>query len=411
MKSSLAGYTLTLALGFAIAWIAKPTPEARPSVATDPARVPPPARPERPRPPKVDPKIKSLLDEISAVPERDYKKLSELKKKITTAQLPDLVKTLAKRAGIAGLSNADQRTFNDLIVRWYQADPAEALGWIDTLESTNDRQKFLVSFLGKEAEKDPAKALAMVDQYGIRFDNEPVPYNLRNAIMKMPLDEMMAALSQLRTGKDGNSWSTEFHFPKGFDIASFSKRLLDLQASMPEGEQLAYVPSFLGEWTAQDPQAVWAFILELRNLEKLDGNQRDLFKRRPYYNQFFAAYKKSAAPEEFGRMVAQIPENLDSFEVYGALAKFPSPETVESFIQASPGTRDETLKNLISLGMQSSGDSYDQLEDIVISTMSPEERLRLIPDLTTQNSPRHRALLEKLGHPPAEIDAMVPAKK
>lgn len=106
----LSGIVLFL-LGFGIAWVARPEKVVKETVTIRG----PAARTEKQRERKIDPKVAGYLDGLMAIDQDEAEKQRAFLAAAEKDQLPNLVKTFAKRAGIAGLSSVEQKIFNELL--------------------------------------------------------------------------------------------------------------------------------------------------------------------------------------------------------------------------------------------------------------------------------------------------------
>lgn len=227
---------------------------------------------------------------------------------------------------------------------------------------------------------------------------------------------MLEAIPKLKGGKySGSSYYRHVppDFPEDFDFPALAKGLLEIRRKLPEEQMPAWFPRYMSEWTKRDSQAAWEHVKFVAS----DSRRADSAKLS---NEFFLTYAATATPAEIGQLIAQLPiaENA-SLTHFNALLFSAKPETVNALLSSSSQNREEVVENLLQGGFSSSGGNLDTLEDIVLETITPDERRKFIPKILAglgssfamgQGS-RIRVQLARLGHTEAEIDAMVPVGK
>ena len=251
----------TFAAGFGVAWWLKPEP---PPVEAGIEAASPKVVPRRPG---ADTGVReqvvtadTVLDALADLRHRDEEFAKELGA-LEPDEIPALLSALRDRAGYFGLGHADEDVLKKLVVRWYDGAPEEALLWVMSLESEEDRQSLLREVVNHEADRDFDAALALARRVS-PGDDDPFRFldRLQQKAAELGPDKLLQ-LARLSVGKTGVSSGFGPTYPPDFDFRKMLDGLAELHESLGEGEKITSVPAnLLEEWARRDPQAAFEWV-------------------------------------------------------------------------------------------------------------------------------------------------------
>ncbi len=392
----------TFALGFGVAWWSKPDP---PPVEVEVAR------------PKVTPRAPgadSGLRETVITHETTLNALGDLRfgsgfdeelEAIDPSEIPALLAALADRAGYYGLGYEDEEVLEQLLLRWYAADPDAALVWTLGVKTTGDRRQLLNQLVRHEAENDLDRAIDLARRYARDEDGD---ISLPDVLMEQAVDEgadKLLEVCRLGVSDADGTRGIPVDYPSGFPFRDTLEAIADLAASLEDGQSLSMVPSnLLAEWARRDPEAAYAWLASGRKVP-FNGEVGD----------FVEGYAEVATNAEVGAFAAGLfdPDERPARRydtAFDILSEVPEGETLEGFLEglADPGAREQHLEGLFLRSQSAYGGGYDRAREQVLLAMAPEMRVRLMSQSTLTASKRRELvpLLRRLGHSEEEIAAM-----
>ncbi|MCH7227097.1 hypothetical protein [Haloferula sp. A504] len=395
----------TFALGFGVAWWLKPEPERVETEADRPKVVP------------RAPGAESGLQEVVITPQTKLDGLAELwfensldegLAAIAPEAIPELLAALEERVGYYGLSDGDEKVFEKLVLRWYDADPKAALLWVLALPAEDDRRMLIASLIEREAERDFASAYKLAVEYGNEADGFlRMADTLFRRAAEIGAREVIDVSLLSRTSAT-TTYGHDLEYPPGFDFRAALDGLADAQAALDEGECLSSVPAnLLVEWAKRDPGAAYAWLQTDRVTPFGDD-----------FSSFIRGYGQAAKPKDLGAFAAQVFTSSPSAavgyqKVFQILGEAPSLEVVEGFLGASgdPAQRVQHLAGLFKQAESGHGSLDEGARELVLRATPPELRLQWLAASSMSVEARITLvpLLRSLGHSDGEIAVMTGA--
>ena len=407
------GCVAAFAVGFGTAWLVKPK-VSQLSVEDDsaaPARLRDQRMSGPSRTPSRDfPALISQMHEHRRGSEEIEKTLEEL----NPEEIPELLESLAKKAGMSGLDWRDRELFEEVLEHWYGESPEAAIAWVMALENPSDRTTMLQNLVELEAETDLEQALQLVEQFDAQQEGGlAIPW----ALMQKGVDHdvgMLLRLCKLGLKPDGGTSGSGCSYPSGFNFKGALEGLKKAKDEAPEGYDFSTLPSnLLSEWAKRDPNAALEWALQGNDLSFNSG-----------LDEFFEGYAEVASDDDYGALVADLFDPTQSdYQKYNfawdALVDKADEGAIRSFLDNSSthGGKFELVGGLVVASLGSSGGDYDRTRGMLLAMLTADERVRL---LQSEHRDRFRAgyakramvpILERLGHTPAEIEALLPDVK
>ena len=401
-------------VGFAVAWAVKPTADGGPG--GDGAEV----VPERNR--------QSLSSRAPSRPQKDYEPLFERMREnrydseglekdldeLGLSEIPEFLAALSAKAGLGGLSWEDEDLLEKTLKRWYQQNPEGAIAWVMALESEEDRRELLIDFVNLEAEEDLDGALALLDGFNQQVEGRmSIPSSLIQKGADRDVETMLRVCAAGLGESDGSSGSG-LKYATDFDFEAALNGLVELEENAGEGRSLSSLPSnLLSEWAKRDPQAAFDWVQLGKELSFNSG-----------LDEFIDGYAEIASDEEIGSFVAELfdpsmDERKRYDQAWDALSEVADEDAVRQFLTdvAPHGGESVHIEGLLERSMSTSGGGYDATRAILLNMMDSQSRYELFTSGGEKNR-FHRSymrdrlvpVLQRLGHTPAEISEMLPAK-
>ena len=203
-------------------------------------------------------------------------------------------------------------------------------------------------------------------------------------------------------------------YPDGFDFKRVLDGLAEAKAAFGEDAGFSLLPTNLvAKWAELDPPAAWAW-LQQGEIIVFNGTK-----------EFFEAYASTEAgtAKDVGVLLASTFEPAADPDrcydnVWAALGARPSPEMLESFLEAAPGERATLLDGLFDHAWSWLGGKPEQVHvcALLLDRMTPSQRLETLRrnGIYLPDEEQQRALipvLRRLGHSEEEIQTLWPMLK
>lgn len=399
------------ALGFSIAWLAKPENDsgvAVPSADQGNVRAGPSRRnPDSPRN-TVPPRVRACLEKLDAATKstNETDKLDKIRSEIRDlpiSDIPLMIEQMSRRAGFSGLDARQKGVIGDLVLKWYEQEPQTSLDWVAAMENATDRQSLMSKIVGKEAGKDLDHAVELAKRYGTKeLGGLEMPQEIKQKLESLGVESMFEVLRAFPTmeGRFESSITFADNFP-------FKNLAYMLTKNSKEAEHFSFFPSnFLQEWTRRDPQAAWQWVTAGENIDSLVFSDP---------RGFFEAYRAGRSAEEINTLILdymsrQTDDDRKFQFAWNSLADHVDAAQIRDFLMRLPGERSENLHQMVKVAARGFGSNYDNFKEALYGMMSPQERMEILPQVLGGASflqdGRCKQILKQLGHTDAEIQAM-----
>ena len=323
---------------------------------------------------------------------------------INEHEISGLLSQFQDRASLQGLSDSDEKIFQQLLKHWYSLSKTNALSWLSELPIENERIRFMSDLVSSTVGEDFDGALELAKQY-LRKENGalnlPMTFYLA-ATEKSP--DQLVDLYKLSKYNGNSSYGYGLSYPEGFDFKTTLNLLHDLSNSLKEGERLSSFPTdLLQTWAAINPQEAYDWLMLGK---QVIGNDR--------ISQFIAGYAERTNPAEIGSFLGNVldAEKPNYSAISQVLTNTNSSDVYEKFLSnADPAiSREEhhigLFKNLAKSGSYRATARYNLLKSIPAT-----QRLEILKNPRLKyyvKSPRlqkelRKSLLE-LGHTAEQLD-------
>lgn len=406
--------TTIFALGFVIAWNVKPNAGGEGQMTSAPAatrsnRTAANAR-QAPRRPQSDRYHQKLVAIFASNPSEWNSEAAF--KDLTSEDYPELLQIMADRAGFTGLDNKEKKHMEILIQQWFLKDPEGALQWVSQLPKPEDSEKFLSGIIGIAVETDWEDALRIAKDYGVAQGRKlDMPSAMRKKLGQLDAEELVRVASLFVS--NSVSRGSSLTYTDDFDFRKAAEGMEALNQSLSKsGLQSEFRPSnLLAEWAKRDFNAAYEWSQR--------GNERDWAERN---REIFDEFERTMAAPDFVNLFigclngSDMPKDQQIRAAWMMLNHRGNSAVVEAYFHQMPGDREENLTLLLKQSMQGSGGSYDNFKQMLLSEMTPEERVRIFQkeSVLDRNSETSRVkistLLRNLGHSEEEIARMVQPK-
>ena len=408
LKPSLAAVAI-FGCGFALAWLVKPAPTV--------GRVesaPPQTREDRSdRPPLATKPAAAALQRLQAAGYNREEREAVLAS-LSPEEFPALLAEFKECVGIYELNYEEKDLFDELVKAWYAKAPETALAWLHNLPKPDDQERALGAIVDGLVATDLDAALALLRQQGSYVcGHVTIPDIL---LEKAPAHGANTLMEICRLGLNPGSCTVglSLTYPDDFDFKRVLDGLAEAKAAFGKDAGFSLLPTNLvGEWTQRDPQAAWAW-LQQGEIIVFNGTK-----------EFFEAYASTevGTAKDLGVMLASTFEPTADPDrcydnVWAALGARPSPELLESFLQAAPGERATILDGLFDHSWSWLGKDIEQVHvwALLLDTMTPAQRLETLRRndvylLTEEQQRPFIPVLRRLGHSEEEIHTLWPSRK
>jgi len=292
-----------------------------------------------------------------------------------------------------------------LVADWYEADPNAALLWVLSQQNPRRTSFMLTSIVGRLSETDLDAALTLAKRYGADEGRHlEMPRQLKEKLGKTDAEEFLRVTGSFTQYLGLSGGMAEFG--DGFDFQRALDGLAEMKAGLEEGVNPAYVPTnLLSEWAKRDWDAAWDWALNTKDQADLSGLAKGAAATVPTQEYAGLAAFIAAIPD-------REPER-NAIQAWDVLSARASPALFSSFLDQAPGGRQENLSRILAASFNYGGDGYDDAQEILISQMTPAERLAAFQsEPVRQVDPGRRQdysdLLRRLGHNDGEIRRMLP---
>jgi hypothetical protein len=398
-------YASLFVTGFLIVWFVTPRNER----GTEDLGVPHPRsvktmeRSVRPQPRsetiRKNTRVDDLLESLTADHTGEWK-IAE----ISEADYPELLNELIGRAGLTGLDPNERRVLDKLIYAWYAVNPDAALRWLLALSNQTDVNKLLSTLIGNVACKDLDRAIALAERYGVAQGRDLLMSEAWVSHLGMLNTKDYLRVAGLFIHMHGWVSGCPIEYAPDFDFRQALDGLAKMQAGLETGTAISFMPpNILSEWAKRDWDAAYEWVLSEKKVP--DNGIQELV----------SVAAATATTDELAGMAVQVlalpnrSERENNYDALGILVSRLSPELMASFIEQAPGERQENLKRLLAMSGIGSGGSFDTFIEILLSQMTPEERILLLHDkLHSSRKKFYESTLRRLGHSDQEIEQMTP---
>ncbi len=394
-------------LGFVSAWMLRPlaTPqkqqEAEPLAASRSSSKRAAAKANASSPARYQ---KHLENIHLAAEKSDEKLLNDALQNIPISDIPAVLEAWQKRAGLSGLSYAQQSQIQKLIVRWYEQDASGSIAWLAALEPRADARMLLKGILDLEAGRDLDRTLALAEQFVSKgSEGCDLPYE-----MELKMKDCDAAMvgKILRTFPGSGTRALEIDFKEGFDFATLGKIFAEDHATNKEAGRGNYPVNFIKEWAMKDVHSALDWSLKNSSLPVSDIHE---VMKALAYN-----VGSAKANEILVDKLSKEPDREKKYQcTVRALTFHASPEEIAYFVEQLPGQRIDHFEGLAKHA--SHWFPADRFKSDLLTLMTPEERVSLVPKIYgrlegLRLSDQITHTLKSMGHSPEEIKAMLPTE-
>ncbi len=401
---------LAFALGFAIAWTAKPVDRI-----SNTASVGEPAGRAAPREPRAaTPHQNAAAERVKGYLRKSDEQTakgvysSNLFTDMPTGDIPLLIEQWRKRAGFSGLEYNEQFQIRRLAKEWYEKEPDAALAWAAGMECQKDRQALISEMVGAEAKRNFDHALELAKQYGtVALGGLEMPNEVREKLGDGDPARFMEIMRLFPAAGSGRSGG-EVEFKENFDFATLAA-MLEKADDETKGESYSFFPSnLIKDWAKIDPEAAWNWV----SREK--GGQMPFSGADDFFSALAATRSKEQINDFVIDQMASRNDDESKFRLaWQALARRPEAAQITDFINRMPGDRGANLEQLVKASSHGSGGPYDEFKEILVTQMTADERMRILPKVFASSSSGDdrrviAGTLRQLGHTDAEINAMLP---
>jgi len=395
--------------GFALAWLVKPAPTVG-RVETAPPRT---REDGSDRPPLATKPAAAALQRLQ---EEGYtrEKREAVLASLSPAEIPAMLAEVKERGGLYQLNYEDKELFDELVRAWYAKAPETALAWLHNLPKPDDQDRVLGAIVDGLVATDLDAALALLRQQGSYVcGHVTIPDIL---LEKAPAHGADTLMEICRLGLNPGSCTVgmPLTYPDGFDFKRVLDGLAEAKAAFGEDAGFSLLPTNLvAKWAELDPPAAWAW-LQQGEIIVFNGTK-----------EFFEAYASTEAgtAKDVGVLLASTFEPAADPDrcydnVWAALGARPSPEMLESFLEAAPGERATLLDGLFDHAWSWLGGKPEQVHvcALLLDRMTPSQRLETLRrnGIYLPDEEQQRALipvLRRLGHSEEEIQTLWPMLK
>ncbi len=325
---------------------------------------------------------------------------------LSLSEIPGLLEVLAGRAGLGGLSKADEALLEGILGWWSLKDQDAAVGWVLALRSKEDRNNLFGEMLETISSENPDDALVLLEDLSQRHGETPhIPVNLLKKSAERGADTLLRVCKAGRDETDSTG-GYELEYPADFDFMAALHQLGELQASAAEGERLSYVPTNLAkEWAKRDPQAALDWLMSGKDV---------MFNSD--VSEVIAGYREVADDANVGGLIADLYIAKGGYaDVWSTLTEIGSESVVREFLAQAPGDggQGKHIAGLLQASVFGNTSDDAATRAVLLNTMDAQGRR----DLFAGNKPikirsetirtQMRAELQRLGHPPEEVRQML----
>ena len=407
-------YPFVFLAGFAAAWMVK-THGVLPVVATQAQSKFPQPRTSKTRSEtsKADAQKKRMVDLFKKLDEAgftDYR-IAATMSEMETPELLALIQLISEKAGLTGLDFTDANKINELVIEWSKRDLDAALIWVDALTTPKDRKNLLHAVIGNVAETDIDHAVNLTLEHCRNEKGEiDVPLSLMKKVYALDPDEMLKRAAFFVNPIGGVSSGSGVELPADYEFCKALDGLAALELSLEQiNKSLVIYPNLIEQWTKHDPDAAWQWLGEGK---KVDFND---------VGCFLNGYFPISTPEQSAKKLIQArdlfpSENLYYQTVWSVVVQAQNREIIQRFFEETPSNPQESMNLLFAESFDSWGDPCDKAKELLLSQMSPSQRVIAFTHVTNKISSHGRtefftSILKRLGHSESEIQQMIPPEK